>query len=70
MAPCPSEHDRHDDKSFPVHPLSYMRRRYWAELLRHSGGLRAEPHLDRKLVAAEALETKSIRHRTIPNTPK
>src|SRR5712664_3519954 len=24
--------------------------------LRHSGGLRAEPHLDRKLVAAEALD--------------
>jgi len=38
--------------------------------LRHSGGLRAEPHLDRKLVAAEALETKNIRHGTIPNTPK
>jgi hypothetical protein len=29
--------------------------------LLHSGGLRTEPHLDRKLAAAEAIESKRIR---------
>ncbi len=28
--------------------------------LLHSGGLRSEPHVDRKLAAAEAIETRRI----------
>jgi hypothetical protein len=32
--------------------------------LLHSGGLRSESHIDRKLCAAEAMETKKIRRST------
>ena len=34
-----------------------------ARCLLHSGGLRAEPHVDRKLLAAETLEQKRAAHK-------
>ena len=36
--------------------------------LLHSGGLRSEPHLDRKLAAIEAIETNRIQRLKGPKT--
>jgi hypothetical protein len=46
-----------------LNPFAVAQPAHISEVRRNSGVVRSEAHVDRKLVAAEALETKRIHHR-------
>ena len=54
------ENDTPDIKTIVLSFMSKVRCRNRAPFELHSGRLRVEPHLDRKLAAAEAVETKRM----------
>jgi hypothetical protein len=60
VVPYPNEHERPDGKTLVLCPLSYVGVAPSEFCLLHSGGPRSEPHVDRKLSAAEAMEKKRI----------
>src|SRR6266852_410963 len=51
-------------RSVPRRPVSQARSGFWEALYLHSGSQRSEPHVDRKLSAAEAVESKRIHRGT------
>ena len=70
IAPYPNENDRHDAQTVVRRPMFYVRGRCRERCVLHSGALRAEPHVDRRLTAAEAVEMKRSTNRYTPRKSK
>jgi len=60
MVLFPNENGGHGSNDFTRRPLSYLWVAAGMPCLLHSGGLRNDPHIDRKLDAIEAVETRRI----------